>query len=386
MESQIRLGRVLGIEIGLHYSWFLIALLITLSLAGQFQATQPQWGGAAIWLAAVVTGLLFFSTLILHELSHAVTARARGLPVGAITLFALGGVSRIEREPDRPATEFLIGIVGPLTSALVGVACLGLAGALGWSPATDPSTPPLAVLVWLGYINFGVAVFNMVPGYPLDGGRVLRALAWWVTGDAARATGLAARVGQATAYVFIALGLVRFFAGAGLGGLWIAFIGWFLLSAAGASYGRLETMERLSGLRVADVMTRDCGVVPAAMSVQKLVDDLLLRTGRRCFVVVEDGRVVGLITPHEVKGVPRDQWPDSTVGEVMRPLARLRTVSPESSVADALETMAKEDVHQLPVVSGGELQGVISRGDVLRVLKTREELRAPRAPAEARAG
>ena len=376
MESQIRLGRVLGIEIGLHYSWFLIALLITLSLTGHFRATQPQWGGAAIWLAALVTGLLFFSALILHELSHAVVARARGLPVGAITLFALGGVSRIEREPDRPATEFLIGIVGPVTSALVGVACLGAASALGWTPSVDPSTPPLAVLVWLGYINFGLAVFNMIPGYPLDGGRVLRALAWWVTGDADRATRLAARVGQATGYAFIVLGVVRFFGGAGLGGLWIAFIGWFLLNAAGASYGRLETVDRLRGLLVADVMTRDCAVVEAAMSLQEFVDEHLLRTGRRCFVVVEDGRVAGLITPQEVKSVARVQWPESSVRQVMRPLDGLRTVPPESSVADSLETMAREDVHQLPVVSEGRLQGVISRGDVLRVLKAREELRA----------
>jgi Zn-dependent protease/predicted transcriptional regulator len=375
MESQVRLGRVLGIEIGLHYSWFLIALLITLSLGAQFQATQPQWGGAVIWLAALVTGLLFFSALILHELSHAVTARARGLPVGAITLFALGGVSRIEREPDRPVTEFLIGIVGPLTSAVVGVGCLGLAWVLGWNPATDPSTPLLAVLVWLGYINFGLAIFNMVPGYPLDGGRVLRAFAWWVTGDAARATRVAARAGQATAYLFIVFGLLRFFAGAGLGGLWIAFIGWFLLSAAGASYGRLEAIERLRGLRVADVMARDCGVVPAGMSVQELVDDLLLRTGRRCFTVVEGGRVVGLITPHEVKAMPRARWPESEVSQVMRPLVQLRTVAPGCSVADALDTMAREDVHQLPVVAEGRLQGVISRGDVLRVLKTRQELR-----------
>jgi CBS domain-containing protein len=262
-----------------------------------------------------------------------------------------------------------------LTSVLVGVACLGLAWAMGWNPATEPSTPSLAVLVWLGYINLGLAVFNMIPGYPLDGGRVLRALAWWATGDPARATRLAARAGQATAYVFIAFGLLRFFAGAGLGGLWMAFIGWFLLSAAGASYGRLETMERLRGLRVADVMARDCGVVPAGMSLQELVDDLLLRTGRRCFTVVEDGRIVGLITPHEVKGIPRAQWPQSAVGRAMRPLAQLRTVAPESSVADALDTMAREDVHQLPVVdSEGQLQGVISRGDVLRVLKTREEL------------
>jgi len=375
MQSQIKLGRVLGIEIGLHYSWFLIALLISLSLAAQFRAKHAQWGDASIWLAALVTALLFFAALILHELSHAVTARARGLPVGAITLFALGGVSRIEREPDRPTTEFLIGIVGPVTSALVGVVCLGLAGALGWSLADEPSTPPVAVLVWLGYINFGLAVFNLIPGYPLDGGRVLRALVWGMTGNAARATRISARIGQATAFAFIVFGLMRFFGGAGLGGLWIVFIGWFLLSAAGASYGRLEMLERLRGLKVADVMSADCGVVPATMSLHDLVDGQLLRTGRRCFTVVEGGRVVGLITPHEVKGIPRAQWGESVVGEVMRPLARLRTVAPESSVADALEVMTRDDVHQLPVVAQGQLQGVISRGDVLRVLKTREELR-----------
>ena len=376
MNSQIKLGRVLGIEIGLHYSWFLIALLISLSLAAQFRAKHAQWGEASIWLAALVTGLLFFAALILHELSHAVTARARGLPVGAITLFALGGVSRIEREPDRPATEFLIGIVGPVTSALVGVACLGLAAALGWSLADEPSTPPVAVLVWLGYINFGLAVFNLIPGFPLDGGRVLRALVWGMTGDAARATRVAARAGQATAFGFIILGLLRFFGGAGLGGLWIAFIGWFLLNAAGASYGRLEMLERLHGLQVADVMSRDCDVVPATMTIDDLVEGQLLRTGRRCFTVVEGGRVVGLITPHEVKGIPRAQWGESVVGEVMRPLARLRTVGPDSSVADALEVMAREDVHQLPVVAQGQLRGVISRGDVLRIMKAREELRA----------
>ena len=373
MESSIKLGRVFGIEIGLHYSWFLIALLITLSLVGQFHATQPQWGENVIWIAAVVTGLLFFSALILHELSHALTARSRGLPVGAITLFALGGVSRIQREPQSPGTEFLIGIVGPVTSALIGAACLLLAGGLGWSPGTDPSTPTRAVLVWLGYINFALAVFNLIPGYPLDGGRVLRALAWWATGDAARATRLAARGGQAVAYLFIVYGLLRFFAGDFLNGLWIAFIGWFLLNAAGASYGRIEMLERLRGLRVADVMERDCARIGSQARLQDLVDDLL-RSGRRCFVVVDGGAVVGLITPHEVKQVPRERWGEVAVAEAMRPLGQLRTVTPDSSVADSLEIMAHEDVHQLPVVAGGRLEGVMSRGDVMRVLKTRHQL------------
>lgn len=373
MESQIKLGRLFGIEIGLHYSWFLIALLISLSLAGHFRATQPQWGTEVIWVSAIVTALVFFSTLVLHELSHALTARSRGLPVGAVTLFALGGVSRIERDPESPATEFLVGIVGPVTSAVVGLGCLGLAVALGWAPGAAPARPVHAVLVWLGYINFGLAVFNMVPGYPLDGGRVLRALAWWATGDPGRATRVAARGGQAVAFAFIVLGLVRFFFGGGLGGLWIAFIGWFLLSAAAESYGRVEVTERLRGLRVADVMQRDCARVEGEAKVQQVVDDLL-RTGRRCFVVVEGTAVVGLLTAHEVKAVPRSRWEEVAVAEAMRPLAQLRVVTPESTVADALDTMAREDVHQLPVIVDGRLEGVISRGDVVRVLKTRQEL------------
>jgi Zn-dependent protease/predicted transcriptional regulator len=376
MQSSIKLGRIFGIEIGLHYSWFLIALLITLSLVGQFHAEHADWGESVIWLASVVTGLLFFAALILHELSHALTARARGLPVGAITLFALGGVSRIEREPERPSTEFLIGVVGPLTSAVVGVVCLLLAGAIGWRPGTSPATPPQAVLYWLGYINFALAVFNLIPGYPLDGGRVLRSLAWWVTGDAARATRFAARGGQAVAYLFIVYGLfLFFFSRAGLNGLWIAFIGWFLLNAAGASYGQVQVLDRLRGVRVADVMERDCARIGSRAPLQELVDDLL-RSGRRCFVVVDGGAVVGLITPHEVKQVPRERWGEVAVAEAMRPLDRLHTVSPDSAVADSLEIMAREDVHQLPVMAGGRLEGVVSRGDVMRVLKAREQLGA----------
>jgi Zn-dependent protease len=197
----------------------------------------------------LVTGVLFFCTLVLHELAHSLAARAHGLPVGAITLFALGGVSRIHGEPRRPATEFFIGIVGPLMSAAAGLACIGLASALGWRPGSEALVPILAVVLWLGYINFGLAAFNMVPGYPLDGGRVLRALAWWATGDPARATGVARRAGQAVACLFIVTGLFRFFGGAGLGGLWIAFLGWFLRNASAASNGRPEAADRLHGIR-----------------------------------------------------------------------------------------------------------------------------------------
>jgi len=193
MKAQIRLGRVAGISIGLHYSWLIIALLITLSLAQHFRAVAPQWSNPVVWIAAIVTGLLFFAALLLHELAHSLLAKSRGLRVRAITLFALGGVSQIESEARDAKSEFSIAIAGPVTSLLIGIALLGTAWLTGWKPATEPGTPVVSVLVWLGYINIMLAAFNMIPGYPLDGGRVLRALIWWVTGNADRATRLAAR-------------------------------------------------------------------------------------------------------------------------------------------------------------------------------------------------
>src|SRR5437016_3060201 len=227
MKAQVKVGRIAGISIGLHYSWFIIALLIALSLAQHFRAVAPQWSSIVVWMAAVVTSLLFFAALLLHELAHSLLAQARGLRVRAITLFALGGVSQIESEASDAKSEFWIAIAGPITSVVIGLVALGTAWLTGWQPRSEPATPVTSVLVWLGYINLMLAAFNMIPGYPLDGGRVLRALIWWITHNADRATRLAARVGQAVAFLFIMLGLYRFFAGANFGGLWLAFIGWF---------------------------------------------------------------------------------------------------------------------------------------------------------------
>jgi Zn-dependent protease len=379
MEAQIKLGRVFGVQIGLHYSWLIIASLITLSLAGHFRMTNAHWGSGVIWATAILTGTLFFAAIIAHELSHAAVALARGLPVRSITLFALGGVAQIEKEAADAKTEFWMGIAGPITSALIGFVLLGIASALGWTPEAGTlipaaETPLLAMLVWLGYINISLAVFNMIPGVPLDGGRVLRAILWWITGDEARSTRNAARVGQLVAYFFIALGIFRFFGGAGLGGLWIAFIGWFLLDAARASYAQVSIDESLRGLNVRDVMETDCSVVEGRSSLQSVVDEHLLRTGRRCFLVVENGRVAGLLTPHEIKAVERARWPTTTAESVMRPLGKLRTVEPDTPVAEALQVMGRENVNQLPVVSDGRLEGMISRGHVVRLLQTRAEL------------
>jgi len=374
VKAQVHLGRIAGITVGLHYSWFIIALLIALSLAQHFRAVAPQWSSTVVWTAAVVTSVLFFAALLLHELAHSLLAKARGLRVRAITLFALGGVSQIESEASDAKSEFWIAIAGPMTSVAIGLIVLATAWLTGWLPGSEPATPVISVLVWLGYINIMLAVFNMIPGYPLDGGRVLRAVIWWLTGNADRSTKLAAQVGQVVAFLFILSGLHRFFVGANFGGLWLAFIGWFLLDASRSSYAQVELMAGLRDRRVADIMDQDYATVEGHLSLQDFVDEYVLRTGRRCFVVVQNDRVSGLITTHEVKNADRDSWSQTSVQSVMRPLAQLRTVAPDTPAIQALELMSREDLNQLPVISDGHLQGVFSRGQVLRFLRTQAEL------------
>jgi Zn-dependent protease/predicted transcriptional regulator len=371
MQSQVKLGRVFGIEIGLHYSWFLIATLIVFSLSSQFHGSNPEWGDTTILALAITTAVLFFVSLLLHELAHSLVATSNGLPVREITLFALGGVSQIEKNPASAKVEFWMAFVGPLTSAVIGALCLTGARVIGGAA----SSPWMAMLLWLGYINLALAGFNLIPGYPLDGGRVLRAIIWWKTGSAERSTRAAARVGQAVAFGLIALGIFRFFAGDGIGGLWMAFIGWFLLQAARESYAQVDLEHVLKGVRVADVMTRDCPTADGWLNLQTFVEQDLLPTGRRCFIVVEKGEVTGLVTPHEIKQVERAKWPYTTLHDIMRPLDDVRSVAPDASLMSALAFMGGSDLNQLPVVSHGHLEGVLSRAQVLSYLQTRTELR-----------
>ncbi|HKV81555.1 MAG TPA: site-2 protease family protein [Candidatus Sulfotelmatobacter sp.] len=375
MQAQVKLGRIAGISIGLHYSWFIIAVLITLSLAEHFHTVTPRWSSMVVWSAAIVTGVLFFVALLLHELAHSLLAKTRGLRVRAITLFALGGVSQIESEASDAKSEFWIAIVGPLTSLAIGLLCLRIAHVTVWLPATEPSDPAIAILLWLGYINIMLAVFNMIPGYPLDGGRVLRALIWWITRNADRSTQLASQAGQAVAFIFILLGLYRFFVGANFGGLWIAFIGWFLLDASRSSYAQVAVMAELRGRRVVDLMERDCPTVEGNLSVKDFVDGYLLHSGHRCFIVVQNHNVTGLITPHEIKQVDREHWAQTSVPSVMRPLDQVRSVMPDTTAIQALEIMTHEDINQLPVLSSGHLEGVFSRGHVLRILQTHAQMK-----------
>jgi Zn-dependent protease/predicted transcriptional regulator len=376
MQAQVKLGRVFGIRIGLHYSWIIIAILIVFSLAERFALVQHDWSPGVIWGTAILTAVVFFACILLHELGHSVVAQRRGIRVPSIVLFALGGVSQMERESPDAATEFWMALAGPLVSFVLGLLCLGLAHALGWvGPSSPAGSPLLAMLAWLGYINFTLGLFNLIPAYPLDGGRVLRAAAWWWTHSIERATRIASMVGQAFAFLFILAGLWQFFHGQGFGGLWIAFIGWFLLDAARSSRVQMEISHALAGVKVRDVMERNCAAVDATTNLQTLLDEHLLRTGQRCFVVQKNGYLAGLITPTEISRVEPRMRPLTTVEQAMRPADQLQVVSPEAPVMQALETMARENINQLPVVADGHLEGMLSRAHLLAVLRARAELK-----------
>lgn len=373
MQPSLRIGRIAGIVIGLHYTWILIAVLLVGSFVGYFYESHPSWQPRVIWSAAIVIALLFFASIVLHELAHALVAKAYGMPVRTITLFALGGVAQIERDTATPSAEFWMGVAGPLTSGALGWACAGLAS--WWDAQTVPMlmTPAVTILTSLSSLNFMLAMFNLIPGFPLDGGRIFRAALWWLSGDGDWATRLSSRAGQAVAIALFGFGVWQFLAVDGIGGVWLALLGWFLLDAATASYAQVEMLAGLRGLRVADVMKNECPRIPAATSIQQFVDEYVLRTGERCFVVEDHGDITGLIMPADLKQIDRSRWNDMTVEAVKRPLHQLRSVSPETPVVQALDTMGREDVNQLPVVSGGRLEGVLSRSHIVHLLQTRLE-------------
>ncbi len=372
MPASIRLGRIFGIEIGLHYSWFIIAALIVLSLVGQFTITEPSWARSTIWIMASVTAILFFASIVVHELSHALVARAGDLPVSSITLFALGGVARIDRDAASAGAEFWMAIAGPIASAIIGGICVVSARALGW-PTPGASGLAGPVLGWLGYINLALAAFNMIPGYPLDGGRVLRALLWRASGSMERATRQAARVGQAVGLGMIFFGMLRAFSGAGFGGLWIAFIGWFLLQAAQTSYAHVVILDRLRGIHVSDVMIRQPAAVPTHTTLRTVAEDLR-HTGARSAAVTRDGEIVGIVTVRDVASVPQEEWNQRIVDEVMHPLERAQTVSSAAPASDAFELIARGNVAEVPVVDRDHLEGMVTRSHLLEVLRTRAEL------------
>ncbi len=370
MQSHIKLGRILGIPVALHASWFLIFGLVTWSLAqGYFPTAHPELPATANWVLGALTSVLFFGSVLLHELGHSAVALRNGIPVRGITLFIFGGVAQIGHEPRTPGAEFRIALAGPLTSA----ALAALFGAL-W--ALDRAVPYLAApSLWLARINLALAAFNLIPGFPLDGGRVLRAVIWRLTGSFQRATQAAGFTGQDVAVGFIAVGLFTALRGNLFNGLWLVFIGWFLQNAAAATYAQADLKEQLRGITVGQLMEREYPRVSAHASLQEVVDEQILRTGQRSFLVADDGHLAGLLSLRDVTAVPKASWARTQVAQVMVPWERLSRVSPDTELMDALQLMDDREVAQLPVVVGNRVQGVISREHVLHYIRTRSELK-----------
>ncbi len=374
MQPLIRIGRIAGIEIGVHYSWLLIAVLITGSFIGYLSDTHRLWPARTIWSAAIVISALFFLSIMLHGMAHALVARAYGMHVRTITLFALGGVTRIEKQAANPIAEFWMGLAGPLMSAALGMLCAWLASWLARGSNIVSIPPVAAILLSLSSLNLMLAMFNLIPGFPLDGGRILRAILWWIGGDEIRATRIASRVGQGVAVLMFALGLWEFLSAASLSGIWLGLLGWFLLDAATASYVQAEVLTGLSNVRVGDLMSHECLTVPADLSVQRFAEEYVLQTGRRCYAVEDRGEIVGMITPADLAKVERMRWYHTPVIQVAHLLHELRSVSPDTPVVEALQTMGREDLNQLPVIAAGRMEGMLSRSHILQALETRGEL------------
>jgi Zn-dependent protease/CBS domain-containing protein len=370
MPGSFRIAKIGGIDIDIHVSWIIILVLLTVSLAtGWFPQLYSGWSSATYWVVGLISALLLFVSVLLHELAHSLVARRRGLPVKNITLFIFGGVSNIEQEPKSPGVEFQVAVVGPLTSLLIGAVCYLLL-----LPLRGTRSPLEGILFYLAVTNLLLGVFNLIPGFPLDGGRVLRSIVWKITGSLTKATRVASISGQVIAYLFILWGIWQLFTGDVLNGVWIGFIGWFLLSAAQSANTQVALQSALRGVTVGEVMNPTPPTVPASISVQKLIDEYFLPHGLRCALVMQGDRLAGLITLSDIRHVPREQWGYIPVSQAMIPVERLHVVSPQQSLNDVLPLMAGRDVNQLPVVQNGIPVGIVSRDAIMRYLEVRRSL------------
>ncbi len=372
MVGSIRLGKVFGIPILVHYTWFIVFALIALSLSTQyFPSRYPDWSHWMYWAMGIATGLLLFISVLIHELAHSLLSIFQGIPVQRITLFLFGGVASISKESTTPLGEFLMALAGPVTSLII-------AGGFGFLWLVSRFVFNIQILAalssYLGIINLSLALFNLIPGFPLDGGRLLRSFLWGVTGNYRKATELAITAGRAIAFLFIVGGLAWAITGHWLDGIWLAFIGWFLDNAAAQSYRQIMSKEALRGVKVRELMSPECSIVPASTTLNDLVYNYILPHSTRCFFVKEGERLKGMVTLHNLKLVPQAKWPSVTVAEITIPLEKLLKVKADDEALDALELMVENDVNQMPVVEGEEIVGLIRRDHLLQFIRTRLEL------------
>lgn len=376
-RHNIPLGRILGIQIGLDYSWFVIFALLTWMLASSyFPAEFKDWPQWLYWLMGAAATIMLFVSVLLHELGHSAVALWHKVPVPSITLFLFGGVSQIGAEPSSANAEFLIAAAGPLVSLILGILFYLV------QPLVAGIEPLLGLAKYLAYVNLALALFNLIPGYPLDGGRVFRAIVWAITGNMRRATVIAANTGRLFAFLFIFAGVWQMLSGNFTGGLWIAFIGWFLDSAASAQLQQVTVRGLLTGHTVSQAMSTHCAYVWADVTLQDLVDEHILGSGQHCFLVKRGDNDVGLMTLQRIKEVPRAEWATTRIGQVMLPLDRLEGVDRNTELWTALQKLDRDGVNQLPVTRDQHVIGMLSREDVISFLRTMHELGAQ--PAQPR--
>jgi Zn-dependent protease len=371
LGTGLKVGRIFGIPIYLHPSWFIVFLLITPSLATSFNQQNPHWAPSEYWGAGILTSILFFTSVILHELGHSVIALRYKIPVVSITLFIFGGLARIGKEPEKPHQEFNIAIAGPIVSGLLAAIFWGVTRVF---PAADLA---VAMAGWLFRINLSLAIFNLAPGFPLDGGRILRAAAWAITGNFSRATRIASRSGKIVAYALIMYGVIRasYFNDL-ISGIWLALIGWFLISVNQESFAQLAIRESLEGLRAADIMTMEMNTVQRDISLEEYGHEVL-RTGRRCHLVATNGNLTGLMTVHALNSVPRAEWNMTSVQAAMLPLGKVRWAGPDEPVLNVLDRMQSEDINQMPVLEmepAPHVVGMVTRDSILRIIQARAEI------------
>lgn len=374
LRGGIPIGKAFGISLRLHYSWFFIFALVTWALAAAwFPQHYESWSLSARIGAGLITSVLFFASVLAHELMHSIVAQRQGIPVQSITLFIFGGVSQITSEPKQPKDEFRMAIVGPLSSLVLGGIFFGIY--FGWRNVDTFAVQFItAIAYWLGYINLVLGVFNLIPGFPLDGGRVLRSLIWWRSGNLKNATRIASNAGRAVGFILIFIGIYLVFTGDWVDGIWLALIGWFLESAAVGSYQQLLLQEMLKGHVASEVMSRDCVVIPPDTTIDQLVHGNILTSGRRCFPVVSGSQILGMMTLHNVKAVPREQWSTETVKEAMTPFDKLKWVRPDEELSSVLRILTEDNINQVPVVQDNTIVGMVSRENLLNFVNIRNRL------------
>lgn len=369
MKHSWRVGRIFGIDINIDSSWLIIFVLFSWILAGTyFPQHFPDWPRSVYWVMGLLTSLLVFASVLIHELAHSLVAIRQGEKVRSITLFILGGVAQITEEPKKPLKEFVMALVGPLSSLFL--AGIFFISALFFRGISEPF---YASLSYLAIINTILAVFNLLPGFPMDGGRVLRSILWKITGNLKKATRIASLAGQAFAFFLIFGGILQILR-ANLSGFWLIFIGWFLHSAAVRGYQQVMTETMLKGVRAEDLMVKDYKTVASHISVQDLVDNYIFKEKERVFLVSDNGALEGIVCLEDVKATPREKWPSTTVGEIMTPREKLEAVSLDTDGSKVLNSLTAKEIHQVPVMRGKKIAGIICRTDILRYIQLRTEL------------